>query len=112
MAQIAAGGANNSHSDPKHIGVFNVPCLHCGRGKVGQAGVDDHSTVWRLNGRRKWGVHKGDCARLPGQAVSGGRAISEWVFREVRRESNCLPVKKNRRFSDFLPPGVPFRCGG
>jgi hypothetical protein len=26
--------------------------------------------------------------------------------------SNCLPVKKNRQFPDFLTPALPLACGG
>ena len=71
-----------------------------GGAEVEQAEVADRATIRRLNGRRNWGVHKGDRTRLPGKAVSGGRAISEWVFREVRRE--CQIAGKSRKNASFL----------
>ena len=41
--------------------------------------------------------------RLPGQAVSGGRAISEWFCLESQAgESNRRPVKKTEEFSAFF----------
>ena len=95
-----------------HCGVFNVPQGLC-FAEVGLAGVDDHSGVERLNGRNTLGRSKSDRNRLPGQTVLGGRAISEWVCLETPAgESNRLPVKKNREFSEFVTPALPFRRGG
>ena len=78
-----------SHPALMYCGVFNVPC-QLGAAEVGRANVADHFTVWWLNGQRNRSV----C--LESQA----------------RVSNCLPVKKNRRFPDFLLPALPLARGG
>jgi hypothetical protein len=93
-------------------GVFNAPC-HLGGEEAKQADVDDRSTIRRLNGRRNWGVHKGDRAWVLGQAVSGGRAISEWVFRKVRRESQIAgESRKTDSFPTFCRRPPLARGGG
>ena len=76
--------------------------------------VADHSPGSRLNGQqRNWGVPHDDRARLPGQKVSGGRAISEWFcLKSQAGVSNPLRVKKNQRFPNFLAAAVPLARGG
>ena len=52
-----------------------------------------------------------DCLPAEGQHQRSGNRCSGWL--QLQAEvSNRLPVNKNRRFSDFLTPTVPFRCGG
>ncbi len=74
----------------------------------GPAEFDDHSTVWRLNGQQgNWGGPHGDRARLPGQKVSSGRAISQWSCLESQI---ACKSRKTESLLTFWRRSCPFRA--
>jgi len=52
----------------------------------------------------------GDCSRTEVAHTDVCAIVKRGLAQSC--DSNCMPVKKKREFSDFVTPAVPLRCGG